>query len=144
MTPCGSIGVVQGCCEFHAQEDEKNRQADEAISNYRAAEIRRQDVLLEHGSADRFAEGRARDRVLSDIDDRRTAQDEQYGQHNDTLGPDGWLAVLAREFCEAGNEANEHYKGRARSTDKLRAELVDVAAVAVAWIEAIDRKAAGE
>lgn len=83
-------------------------------------------------------------RVLLDVAECRTRQDEQYGQHNDTLGPDGWLGVLAREFCEAGNEANEHYKGRARSTDKLRAELVDVAAVAVAWIEAIDRKAASE
>lgn len=83
-----------------------------------------------------------RNRVLLDVSRCRSAQDAQYGHFNDTLGPEGWLGVLAREFCEAGNEANEHFKGRARSTDKLRAELVDVAAVAVAWIEAIDRKAA--
>ncbi len=76
-------------------------------------------------------------RVLADIDAERQRQDLTYGSQPNHP-PDKWLAILAREFCEAGNEANEHYKGRASDPAKLRAELVDVAAVAVAWIEAID------
>ncbi len=63
-----------------------------------------------------------------------------YCDNHDTLSPDRWLGVLAREFCEAGNEANECFKGRAANESKLRAELVQVAAVAVAWAEAIDRR----
>jgi hypothetical protein len=79
--------------------------------------------------------------VLLAVNACRDRQDAVYGPLNDTLGPDGWLGVLAREFCEAGNEANECFKGRRVHADKLRAELIDVAAVCVAWVEAIDRKA---
>lgn len=72
----------------------------------------------------------------------RQRQDAQYGAFNATLGPSEWLSVLAREFCEAGNEANEMYKGRVTDPAKLRAELVQLAAVAVAWVEAIDARPA--
>ena len=43
-----------------------------------------------------------------------------------------WAAILAEEVGEAFQERDEA---------KLRTELVQVAAVAVAWIEAIDRRA---
>lgn len=42
-----------------------------------------------------------------------------------------WLAILAEEFAEVAAET---------SRDELRAELVQVAAVAVQWVEAIDRR----
>lgn len=44
-----------------------------------------------------------------------------------------WLHILDEEVCEAFAESDPA---------ALRAELVQVAAVAVAWVEAIDRKAA--
>lgn len=76
-------------------------------------------------------------RVLFDVETERDRQESLYGAQH-MLRPDQWLGILAREFCEAGNEANECYKGRAQSTAKLRTELVQLAAVAVAWVEALD------
>lgn len=48
-------------------------------------------------------------------------------------GSISWLDVLLEEVLEAAAEADPH---------KLRAELVQVAAVAVAWAEDVDRKLA--
>lgn len=49
------------------------------------------------------------------------------------------LTVLGEEFGEVCHEVNEAIGGHAKlRRDKLRKELVQVAAVAVAWIEAID------
>lgn len=45
-----------------------------------------------------------------------------------------WADILVEEVAEAHDEAD------AGAVDRLRAELVQVAAVAVAWIEAIDRR----
>jgi NTP pyrophosphatase (non-canonical NTP hydrolase) len=45
-----------------------------------------------------------------------------------------WLAVLTEEVGEVANAIIEHDKTSA----ELRAELVQVAAVACAWIEALD------
>jgi hypothetical protein len=95
--------------------------------------------------------------VLADISAERIAQDAKWGEQNH---PDGtgnksqqdyadqarkwceaafgsgygtWADVLAEEVAEANAE---------RDPAKLRAELVQVAAVAAAWIEAIDRRTA--
>ncbi len=49
------------------------------------------------------------------------------------------LAVLAEEFGEIAKELNEIRVGSPGSgIGRLRAELVQVAAVAVAWVEGID------
>ncbi len=93
--------------------------------------------------------------VLSDINDERISQELKWGQQNH---PDGtgqatdivrrdraiiecdeahrsgagtWRHILNEEFHEALAE---------RDPIKLRYELVQTAAVAVAWIEAIDRR----
>jgi NTP pyrophosphatase (non-canonical NTP hydrolase) len=49
--------------------------------------------------------------------------------------------VLAEEFGEVGHELNEAIGGRALDVAKLRTELVQVAAVCVAWCEALDAEA---
>lgn len=49
------------------------------------------------------------------------------------------LAVLAEEFGEVAREVAERVAGKTTDFAKLRAELVQVAAVAVAWVEFIDR-----
>ena len=46
-------------------------------------------------------------------------------------GRTNWLLILFEEVCEAFEETDP---------SRLRAELVQVAAVAVKWIEAIDRR----
>lgn len=50
-------------------------------------------------------------------------------------------SVLGEECGEVGKELNEGIKTNCRRVDrrKLRAELIQVAAVAVAWIEHIDK-----
>jgi hypothetical protein len=96
--------------------------------------------------------------VLHDIRAERRAQDEQWGANRDH--PDGtgspeyqfyrnhyqaecqlkasnsavtWDAILLEEVFEAMAELDPV---------KLRAELIDTAAVCAAWIEAIDRRTA--
>lgn len=80
--------------------------------------------------------------VLEDVRSERGAQDNRWGQQNHT--PARWLTILAEEFGEAAREANE-LEFRAGSTARLQRELIQVAlfdtAVAVAWVEAIDRAA---
>jgi hypothetical protein len=92
--------------------------------------------------------------VLRDVRDERRIQDARWGEQNH---PDGtgeeyadiaasakrayeaaaalrrltWKDILLEEVCEACAEPNEK---------RLREELVQVAAVAVAWVEAIDRR----
>lgn len=86
-----------------------------------------------------------RSAVIFDVVDERDRQDAKWGEQNH--GDAIWLAVLIEEVGEAAREILE-----ARpvvgyvdpippiATALLRAELVQVAAVAVAWIEAIDRR----
>lgn len=96
-------------------------------------------------------------RVLDEVERERCRQDEKWGEQNH---PDGtaragdpmtatlariattaaadegrvtWRHILSEEVAEAYAESDP---------ETLRAELVQVAAVAVAWIEAIDRSGA--
>jgi NTP pyrophosphatase (non-canonical NTP hydrolase) len=66
------------------------------------------------------------------IDHERTRQNEKWGEQNH---PDlYWLGILVEEVGEVSRAVIE---GDERGRDK---ELVEVAAVCVAWIEAIDRR----
>lgn len=96
--------------------------------------------------------------IAREIDEERARQDTKFGEQNH---PDGTgsleqrkVADLARDWCndafgsgygtwsdvlaEEVAEANAE-----RDPVKLRAELLQVAAVAVAWIQAIDRRTQG-
>lgn len=96
--------------------------------------------------------------VLYDVLDERKRQDEKWGRIRDH--PDGTHHILkpyantARMHCKsefaAGrgtwrNLLEEEFHGACAEDDqqRLRAELIQVAAVAVAWIEAIDRRKDG-
>lgn len=94
-------------------------------------------------------------RILAEIAMERDRQDIQWGQqdHPDGTGAAGigaylllarhkiekavrdrqlnWMLILNEEFAEACVETD---------ANRLRAELIQVAAVAVAWIEAIERR----
>lgn len=71
-------------------------------------------------------------RILLDIRDEREVQDKRWGAYRKML-PERWLAILAEEVGEAAKDVIE-----GATHGKLRAELIQVAAVAVAWAEAID------
>ena len=102
------------------------------------------------------------DRVLSEVLAERIQQDEKWGEQNhrdgtsadrvwaftgpaayvadcarmntEQLASEGyvtWLDIALEEFAEVAAESDPQ---------RLRAELLQVAAVAVAWIEAIDRR----
>jgi hypothetical protein len=97
------------------------------------------------------------DRVLADITTEREAQHAAWGvqdQMRDGTGPQ-WtsLAETARRECEHASEAGRlswrhvlvEEVAEALAEDDvalLRRELVQVAAVAVQWIQAIDHRSA--
>lgn len=100
--------------------------------------------------------------VLREVADERRRQEEKWGEQNhpdvlpgwhvddfgiptqeqakrvtDVRAERGTLAyadILIEELCEAVEAACEGDKG------ELRAELIQVAAVAVAWVEKLDRE----
>ncbi|WP_344144326.1 hypothetical protein, partial [Polymorphospora rubra] len=109
---------------------------------------------------------RAQDGVLAEIAAERARQDAKWGEQNHPdgtgpnivwafTGPAAYVAETARAECDRLH-AEGHGTWRdilteevaeAYATDSpaaLRAELVQVAAVVVAWVEAIDRRTAGQ
>jgi hypothetical protein len=77
------------------------------------------------------------------VTDERGRQLQKWGVQNHS--PLEWMAILVEEVGEAQKEALEHHwAGRHYPHDperlqRLRAELVQVAAVAVAIVESLDR-----
>lgn len=70
--------------------------------------------------------------VGSEIVDERDRQDVQWGIHNHD--PLYWLAILGEEYGEACRAIVQH-----NNAMDLREELIQVAAVATAFIESLDR-----
>lgn len=96
-------------------------------------------------------------RVLGEVLAERARQDERWGEQNHPDGtgqyPETISADVARMVCQSAAEGGyldwlhilreEVAEAFAESDPaQLRAELVQVAAVAVAWIESIDRRTA--
>jgi hypothetical protein len=97
----------------------------------------------------------ATNRVLGEVFDERRRQDEKWGvqDHNDNTGRGEWK--LAADYWKSVNQSRaqfgipswcyilleEVFEALAETGPQLlRAELVQSAAVCVAWIEAIDRR----
>lgn len=74
--------------------------------------------------------------TLNDIEKERRRQDTKWGPQNHS--PLEWLSILTEEVGEVAKAINEAHWGGAPLTE-YRAELVQVAAVAVAAIESLDR-----
>lgn len=77
--------------------------------------------------------------VLSEVAFERGAQDMKWGEQNHDDGM--WMKIIVEELGEAAKESleSEGWK-RDEANARLRMEVMQVAAVAVAWIEAIDRR----
>ena len=99
----------------------------------------------------------ARDAVLHDVQRERDAQHAKWGEQNwpDGTGSDfqkggaEWAKRRTDEAAVDGSLTYEHilteefFEALAESDkSKLRTELIQVAAVAVAWVEKLDREGA--
>jgi hypothetical protein len=89
---------------------------------------------------------RATQAVLLEVEDERRRQDVKWGQQNHS--PLEWLAVLVEEIAEAQKPANHlHWhpdtEQRLMALCDYREEMVQIAAVAAAAIESIDRNELG-
>jgi NTP pyrophosphatase (non-canonical NTP hydrolase) len=76
---------------------------------------------------------------LSQIDEiaqERTRLDAKFGEQNHTV--ERWLTILGEEVGEVNRAAIDHWHG-GKSLDAYRAELVQVAAVAIAMLQAHER-----
>lgn len=104
--------------------------------------------------------------VLQEVAAERTAQDEKWGQQNHPSGTGPTLIVPFHGYAEQAAEKakalcdSEHHAGNGtwqhilseeflealaepeieHHVEALRRELLQVAAVAVAWVECIDRR----
>lgn len=78
--------------------------------------------------------------ALEAVRDERERQDAKWGEQNHT--PVEWLSVLVEEVGEAAQRANEiHWHDNPDSRREYHDEMVQVAAVAVAALEAFGRGA---
>jgi NTP pyrophosphatase (non-canonical NTP hydrolase) len=75
-------------------------------------------------------------RVLSDVQRERERQDTKWGVQSHH--PLEWLSVLSEEVGEVAEAVNEAHWHDA-DWEHYREELIQVAAVAVAAVEALDR-----
>lgn len=77
--------------------------------------------------------------IVDQILDERLAQDEKWGEQNHN--PVEWMSILMEEVGEASKEAIEnHFNPDTTNLDKYRCEMIQVAAVALAMIECLDRE----
>ncbi len=80
--------------------------------------------------------------IMDEVTAERLNQEEKWGQqnHNDFE----WLTILGEEYgesCEAALKAAPHMgEPTPNAKAALRAELVQVAAVAIAHVECMDRR----
>lgn len=69
--------------------------------------------------------------VIEEVLEERSRQDNKWGEQNHR--PDTWIVILAEELGEASHAMLNIL------ADKYREEMIQVAAVAVAAVEALDR-----
>lgn len=79
--------------------------------------------------------------VYHDIADERSAQDVKWGEQNHS--PPVWLTILGEEYGEACEQTLSmvFYPSNLEAASNYRRELIQIAAVAIAAIESLDRQA---
>lgn len=75
--------------------------------------------------------------VLGEVVGERGYQDAKWGESNHA--PATWLALLSKQMGQAGEAALLAEVGVSEGVHLLRRELIQIAAVAVAAVEALDR-----
>lgn len=80
--------------------------------------------------------------VMRDVARERQRQDSKWGPQNHH--PAWWMAILMEEVGEAAQEVlGLQFGEAAKAHGDLRKELIEVAAVAISAVEALDHGAAG-
>ena len=67
--------------------------------------------------------------ALQLVADERQRQDHKWGTVRGHLSHDRWLSILVEEAGESAEAMNDHDQGH------LREEVVQVAAVCIAWLQ---------
>lgn len=80
------------------------------------------------------------ERIVQDILVEREKQSEKWGEQNHSDGD--WSLIAGEEFGEAC-QAALHTKFGGKASGTTRAELVQLAAVIVQWVDCIDRRLEG-
>lgn len=75
--------------------------------------------------------------VLQEVLAERVRQETKWGQQNHN--PFRWNAILGEEVGEVSNALCENWNEKKELYPHLREELIQVAAVAVAFVESLDR-----
>ncbi|WP_061246762.1 MazG-like family protein [Leptospira noguchii] len=80
-----------------------------------------------------------KEKIIQEILEEREKQDEKWGEQNHN--PIEWCAILGEEVGEVNKAALEtHFKYDSKNDHfEYRKELIQVAAVAMAMIECLDR-----
>lgn len=71
--------------------------------------------------------------IIEQIIKERQRQDEKWGEPSPNHNPFIWQTILTEETGEAAKEV----LSGVNHIDKLKTELIQVAAVAIAWLESI-------
>ncbi len=74
------------------------------------------------------------DKILEEIKEERKSQDKTWGDQS-WKSDSVWGNILSEENGEVAKNVLEH-----KSLMSLKTELIQVASVAVAWIEALDKR----
>lgn len=84
--------------------------------------------------------GMTREAIFREITTERQCQDAIHGgpEHDDTLDPNDWIAIMARQLGLACND------GGKLQAERYRKQLVRLAATAIAAVEAQDRQTGRE
>jgi len=83
-------------------------------------------------------------KVVKEIIEEREKQDAKWGEQNHS--PIEWVSILTEEVGEVAKAALESHfkhKNKDHSYTEYRKELVQVAAVAIAMLESLDRNELG-
>ena len=81
--------------------------------------------------------------IFKEIEKERFKQDQKWGEQNHC--PVEWCAILSEEVGEVNKAALEDYFSHGKiDLENYREELIQVAAVAVAMIQCLDRNVEGK
>lgn len=72
-------------------------------------------------------------KVLKDVVDERARQNKKWGEQDHGHGY--WLGILVEEVGEVAQAYIQ-----SQGPERVREELIQVAAVAIQWVEAMDRR----
>lgn len=81
-----------------------------------------------------------RQQIINQINDERDKQDLKWGEQNHF--PERWVGILGEEygeFCQAVNETIFYNGSNKGGYENIRIEAIQVAAVAIAFLECLDR-----